>query len=481
MAELSHDLKKTMDGHEVVYAEESEFEDQKNKKNKSLMLLGGLFNSCISLLGFILYMSTITQVFSRGNALGFTDYDRGLLIGLMLFGFAHYTHKVATTKFNKRYSLEAWGEKLIYVPLLASFIFLLIGLVPSITPPFADFVAIGFLSTVILTWTLYIVSNVMTLFGHGVNLIKRLQDLAQKKAHVKPAPVPMRLSKALTRYAIAVTTLILVVVILNPGYAGNSIGGFGIVFNKFNSSLTVPALNWSVEHDSNLLTQLDTADLFTARGDKQRALEILTGLVNDDPENYNVRLSRAKALHALGRDKEALSDLNKAIGDHPDEADLLAYRGSVFLSHGQFAFARGDFDKAIASADRANQSATTGPYFSERGVISYSLGIYPEAIKDYTKALELASDENRERDYVRRALTYNAMGDRPNAHRDFQAAAGVYGTEGNQLLIKAYAAKFAGDMDTYLRELSAAEAKGAKQDDLTGYIFGEAPHKKLTW
>lgn len=85
---------------------------------------------------------------------------------------------------------------------------------------------------------------------------------------------------------------------------------------------------------------LVAADLRTAREHLQRgryeeALEVCADLLESDPGNVAVVLTRVRSLRALGRDDEALQSLQTALGSEPKSADLLAEQARLHWDHGR--------------------------------------------------------------------------------------------------------------------------------------------------
>jgi len=83
------------------------------------------------------------------------------------------------------------------------------------------------------------------------------------------------------------------------------------------------------------------------------ALPLYESAVALSPEDTEIRMSRAKLLHAIGRDEEAKADLGYLMDTQPNETAPLVMTGNILYENGKYEASLRYFEKAL-NADRDN-------------------------------------------------------------------------------------------------------------------------------
>jgi TonB family protein len=131
-----------------------------------------------------------------------------------------------------------------------------------------------------------------------------------------------------------------------------------------------------------------------------------------DPQNADAYYCRAMMLRDKGEQDKALADIDEAIKLKGDKAQFYSLRGALY----------GDkkmYEKGLADLNRQIElmgSETTHYDYARRGDFYYELGKPEEAIKDYTKAIELKPDYQYH--YSDRATAYEKLGKKDLAEAD---------------------------------------------------------------
>ena len=150
--------------------------------------------------------------------------------------------------------------------------------------------------------------------------------------------------------------------------------------------------------------------------------EVLAGIESElekkdirDKSFKGLSLMRGLILSQLGRNAEALECFNNVIEMHPEH-------GVAYLFRSQFYFVKYKLDLAMQDIDMAIQLKGTCPqnYF-HKGEIYRKLKNCEEAIKEYTKAIEL--DPSYYEALVERGYLYNAKGEEEKSRSDLALAA----------------------------------------------------------
>lgn len=218
---------------------------------------------------------------------------------------------------------------------------------------------------------------------------------------------------------------------------GTIIGCGGNTANKTVS--TSPVKEISVPEEVSALFE---------RGELAHAVETLTLLIKQSPNDENLLAVRATAHHRLGHFQEAIADLDRAIAIKGDDAKLYNNRGFIRLGMGDHDPALADFDKAAElSPDYVNVYNNRGlllisqqryaaaitqfnraiqidnryvDAYNNRGFAEFEAGHIEEALDDFNLALQLNPDYVNA--YNNRGLLRARVGDNKNAIVDFTRA-----------------------------------------------------------
>ncbi|MEV5573039.1 tetratricopeptide repeat protein [Spirillospora sp. NPDC052269] len=123
-----------------------------------------------------------------------------------------------------------------------------------------------------------------------------------------------------------------------------------------------------------------------ADGDVDGALADLDRALELDPGFAEARTNRAGLLASLDRNAEALEDCMAGLVRHPGDPHLLCVLGQIKAVEGDTDSARDAFDRALS------HDPTFAAAWASRGVLAYETGDAEAAVRDLTRALDLAED-----------------------------------------------------------------------------------------
>lgn len=191
-------------------------------------------------------------------------------------------------------------------------------------------------------------------------------------------------------------------------------------------------------------------------GDMKQALKDANAAIDIDRKNAKAYNNRAAIFFHDGRPSEAFADINKAVELNPKYANAYLHRGVMRAARGELGLAVNDYTAAVAlnpgdmtayynrgqaymalgdyvrAIDDYSAVAVAGPYvtvdmakgaFNDRGIAFGQTGRYGEAVKDFSRAIEL--DPAFERAYNNRGLARLKTGDYRLAAEDFEKAASI--------------------------------------------------------
>lgn len=154
------------------------------------------------------------------------------------------------------------------------------------------------------------------------------------------------------------------------------------------------------------------AELLVELGELKQAIASFSYVLELDPDYLDAYVNRASALAELGQNEQAAADVARGLALDPANPHLLALRAQLELEAGRLDTARTAVDQALAV------DAELAGAWVVRGTLHYTEGALTDALDDFTRALELASDE---------AILFNrgsvalALGRYAEAEQDFTA------------------------------------------------------------
>ena len=113
------------------------------------------------------------------------------------------------------------------------------------------------------------------------------------------------------------------------------------------------------------------------------ALAILEPLVDEAPDNADIRAQCGLARQELGRAGEALADFDHALALKPDNVLSLLYRGNLLMAAGSFAAALESYDTLLQVAPGYDEA------WFRRGAVLWLMNRFDEALASYSRVLEL--------------------------------------------------------------------------------------------
>ena len=178
--------------------------------------------------------------------------------------------------------------------------------------------------------------------------------------------------------------------------------------------------DYAEAYDNRGLARADLGYLRIARADFDRVIEL-------KPDYAKAYYSRGNVKYQLGNYAGAIADYDRAIELKPDYTEVYDNRG--IAKHDL-----GDYTGAIANYNRAIELK---PDYMEayynRGNVNLSWDRYSEAIVDYDRAIELNPDYAKA--YNNRGVTYDSLGDKEKARRDFLKARKLAEQSGDKQLL----------------------------------------------
>ena len=226
----------------------------------------------------------------------------------------------------------------------------------------------------------------------------------------------------------------------------------GHIFQDLQDSLSTPVRDF-----------LDQGRERLYRGEHERAIEEFSRAIQLKPSDSLAYHERGYTYSKLGKYDRAINDFTQAIQFDPYDASAYNYRGQVYVFLKDYTKAIKDYTQAIVESpadsydhllglherakayfDTADYSLAVGDYTQalrverehnlaqfgltqanliNRGMSYHELGIYEEAIQDYSEALTLSP--NSARTYYLRALSYQKINEPELAESDFATAHGL--------------------------------------------------------
>ena len=205
--------------------------------------------------------------------------------------------------------------------------------------------------------------------------------------------------------------------------------------------------NTSPPQDNNSIKIVE-AKFANSEGNHQDAIDLVTEVLDDDPENAAAYYIRGNAKNEREEHEAAIKDYDQAIDLDPEDADAYNNRGNAKQGLGEYEAAIEDYDQAInldqekaaAYNNRGNAKQKLGEYeaaiedydqaieidpeegiaYNNRGNAKQNLGEYEAAIDDYDKAIYL--DYEKASVYLNRAEAFIALGDAEQAQQDARKA-----------------------------------------------------------
>lgn len=170
------------------------------------------------------------------------------------------------------------------------------------------------------------------------------------------------------------------------------------------------ALN--IEKDFETMNYLVGA--YVSSGKLEEALDITNEMIELEPENASVYLSRANILFMLEREPETITDCNKVLELDKEQVNPLA----CFL----MSKAKKNTNDLFGAVADVTTAIAHNPEFTEAYLLRAELLMTMEhpkdALADIEKAIQLTPDE--ETNYILRGKIHEAMGDTEAATNDYK-------------------------------------------------------------
>jgi tetratricopeptide (TPR) repeat protein len=175
-----------------------------------------------------------------------------------------------------------------------------------------------------------------------------------------------------------------------------------------------------------------------------------------DPDWHKSLTNRAVLRDLAGRADLARADYDRSLALRSDQPLALNNRGKLKQEVRDLAGARDDFTAAIAQDPRAM-------YYANRAEVNAALGHTPEAIADYTAALE--REPGRHDWHAERAILRAQSGDTRGALGDFDAVVRLMPASPYPYLNRARARAGAGDCSGAVGDVETAARLGVSLPD----------------
>jgi tetratricopeptide (TPR) repeat protein len=189
------------------------------------------------------------------------------------------------------------------------------------------------------------------------------------------------------------------------------------------------------------------AGVLSILGRDDEALSDYGYVLQLDPNNIDALINRASMLYERGEYTAARRDVERGLALNPDNAQLLCTLGLIemeeqrpeeaqraltsalqhdpkliaaWINRAVLEFERGNADAAITDLSHALEISENATVLYNRGLAYQSQERWQEAIADYTRALELSSDDAQDILY-QRGVCYAKLGNASLARQDFDA------------------------------------------------------------
>ena len=197
----------------------------------------------------------------------------------------------------------------------------------------------------------------------------------------------------------------------NRGISYRRLGKADLAFADFSKAFQLVPTNASfIANRGN--ANLDLKKYDEASADYAAAIKL-------DPRHALAYSSRAHLHMAHNKPDDAISDFTKALELDPSNPEPYYNRAVVYNSKREFAKALADYDKYIP-AMQGNAVYQADGHIN-RGIIHAQLGNRDDALRDFTKVIELRPDYPN--GYRARAMLYREMNQTKLAEADEQKAA----------------------------------------------------------
>lgn len=134
-----------------------------------------------------------------------------------------------------------------------------------------------------------------------------------------------------------------------------------------------------------------TAQINLFDGNPDEALAVITEIPSTSPYAWEGRLLTTQALAELARDGEAIRQLEAMAEERPERIDALVALGDLLRRRERFAEAERAYDRAIRRLDEI--TVAHWPLLYSRGITRERTDRWPEAERDFLRALELEPDQ----------------------------------------------------------------------------------------
>jgi tetratricopeptide (TPR) repeat protein len=213
----------------------------------------------------------------------------------------------------------------------------------------------------------------------------------------------------------------------------------------------------------------------------EAALRCYSEAIGLQPEQTELRLSRAKVYFMLGRPGEAMPDYTKVVELQPDRPEswtarargyqmcgqhdkavadftrvieMCSMSGSAWFDRGEAYGLQGQWDKAVADYTEAIELDPTNPRNWTARASAYLRLHSDKAVADYTKAIELQPNDLHF--WMCRADAYEALGQSDKALADFSKAVELFPTDKSAWSTRGSAYQRRGQPDKAVADFSKA-------------------------
>ena len=235
--------------------------------------------------------------------------------------------------------------------------------------------------------------------------------------------------------------------------------------------------------DPNLL--LKVATLHYELDDPISGAEILTKLLEKNPQLEAAWLLRGKCAYAMRNDSLAVDDFSEYLQHNADSITALVLRAeaeerrghhdlamddvdraleiddldfSAWLMRGQVASASGQLDEAMTSCDRAKAINNQSPeVYALLATVFRQMGDYGRAAEEYSRSIDYAKNDSDKADYLyRRGIEWYELNEFEDAVKDFSDALELRPDHAGTLIWRAAASSRTEDLGGAIEDLQHA-------------------------
>lgn len=155
--------------------------------------------------------------------------------------------------------------------------------------------------------------------------------------------------------------------------------------------------------------------------DYSLSIEYYSKVIDENPNYFSAYINRIRSNHNQGRHKINLKQIKEAIEMFRDSTELILYRGTTKAKLGDYEGSDIDINSFLGYEDIDTSDIISA--YRWLGLNHKEKLEFKEAVKDFTKAIQLDTVNTDSYLFVNRGEAYQGLRDKKNACKDFRKAA----------------------------------------------------------